>query len=187
MNNKVREVIVVEGQADSAAVKRALDAQTIETHGYGIRRETWEIMDAAYRDRGLLILTDPDFSGNQIRKKLTARFPQAKQAHIAAAEAGRQGEIGVEHAAPAVIQEAVMKAHVTMDVRGADTFSARDMRLAGLADGPSAADRRAAAGKILGIGGGNAKAFRKKLNGYGITPEELDEAIRACDDRGHQG
>ena len=63
----IKEVILVEGRDDTAAIKRAVNAQTIETHGYGIRKETWALLEKADREKGLIIFTDPDFAGNQIR------------------------------------------------------------------------------------------------------------------------
>ena len=57
---KIEEVIVVEGRDDTAAVKRAIDGLTIETHGFGIRRETWALIEKAYREKGIIIFTDPD-------------------------------------------------------------------------------------------------------------------------------
>ncbi|MBR5489075.1 MAG: ribonuclease M5, partial [Firmicutes bacterium] len=44
----VKEIIVVEGRDDTAAIKRAVDANTIETHGFGIRKETWDLIEKAY-------------------------------------------------------------------------------------------------------------------------------------------
>lgn len=76
----VKEVIVVEGRDDTAAIKRAIDADTIETHGFGIRRTTWELIENASRERGIIIFTDPDYSGNEIRRRLKERFPEAKEA-----------------------------------------------------------------------------------------------------------
>ena len=69
MENKIKEVIVVEGRDDENAIRRSLTADTIATHGFGIRKETWDLMEKAYRERGLIIFTDPDFSGEEIRKK----------------------------------------------------------------------------------------------------------------------
>lgn len=54
----IKEVIVVEGRDDTAAVLRAVDAATIETHGFGITRATWKRLEEAYRMRGLIVLTD---------------------------------------------------------------------------------------------------------------------------------
>ena len=74
---KIKEAIVVEGRDDTIAVKRAVDGLTIETHGFGIRRETWQVIEKAYSEQGIIIFTDPDFSGEEIRRKLTAQFPDA--------------------------------------------------------------------------------------------------------------
>jgi len=76
---RVKEAIVVEGRDDTNAVMQGVDGITIETHGFGIRKETWELLEKAYREKGLIIFTDPDFSGEEIRKKITARFPESKQ------------------------------------------------------------------------------------------------------------
>ena len=59
---------------------KSVDAVTIETHGYGITRRTWELIEKAYAEKGIIIFTDPDHAGRQIRKKLTERFPDAGQA-----------------------------------------------------------------------------------------------------------
>ena len=40
----------MEGRDDTAAVKRAVDAQTIETHGFGIKKQTWELIEKAYQE-----------------------------------------------------------------------------------------------------------------------------------------
>ena len=61
---KIEEVIVVEGRDDTAAVKRAIDGLTLETHGFGIRRETWALIEKAYRETGIIIFTDPDYAGD---------------------------------------------------------------------------------------------------------------------------
>ena len=84
---KIKEIIVVEGRDDTAAIKRALDADTIETHGFGIRKSTWELIEKAYNERGIIIFTDPDYSGNEIRRKLKAKFPEAKEAFLSRSQA----------------------------------------------------------------------------------------------------
>ena len=44
---KIEEIIVVEGRDDTAAIRQAVDAVTIETHGFGIREETWQLIEKA--------------------------------------------------------------------------------------------------------------------------------------------
>ena len=60
---KIDEIIVVEGRDDTQAVKKAVECETIETHGFGMSDEMWKSLDTAYRNKGLIILTDPDHSG----------------------------------------------------------------------------------------------------------------------------
>ena len=45
---RIKEAIVVEGRDDTAAVKRAAECLVIETHGFGIKKETWNLIEKAY-------------------------------------------------------------------------------------------------------------------------------------------
>ncbi|MCL1809865.1 MAG: ribonuclease M5 [Clostridiales bacterium] len=186
MTLEVKEIVIVEGRDDSAAVKRALPVQTIETHGFGIKQETWELVEKAYLQKGIIIFTDPDFSGEQIRRKLTKRFPMAKQAHLARKDAEKNGDVGVENAAPHEIADAIKKARASFE-ENEEVFTHMDIQGFGLAGSGGAAAKRAEVGKLLGIGYGNAGAFLNKLNKYGVTREELNEAVLACGNNSTQG
>ena len=168
----VKEVIVVEGRDDTAAIKRAVDAETIETHGFGIRRETWELIEKAYKEKGIIIFTDPDHAGNEIRRRLTERFPDAGHAYLSRRDATKADDIGIENADPESIIEALSKAHCTQEDKRAE-FTAADLREYGLVGRLQSADLRDRLGKALGIGYGNSKQFLSKLNKYGITREEF--------------
>ena len=109
---KIREVIVVEGRDDTDAVKKAVTADTIETHGFGIRKETWMLLDKAYETRGIILFLDPDFSGEEIRRKLTAKYPLAKQAYLDRESAKRGRDIGIENARPTQIGRASCRERV---------------------------------------------------------------------------
>lgn len=173
---RISEIIVVEGRDDTTAVKRAVDAMTIETHGFGIKKETWNLIEKAYNDIGIIIFTDPDFSGEEIRKKLTRRFPNARQAYLQRQDAEKNGDIGIENATPQAIIEALEKAHCTA-ANPTEEFTIEDMVLYGLTGIPSAAQNRDRLGKKLGIGYGNTKSFLNKLNRYQITRKEFLDCI----------
>ena len=181
---KIKEAIVVEGRDDTAAVKRAADALIIETHGFGIKKETWNLIQKAYENQGIIILTDPDFSGEEIRRKLTERFPNSKQAFLSRKDATKKDDVGIENAEPEIIAEALSKAHCTV-CSGNGLFTEDDIYRAGLTGRPDSRERRAQLGKLLGIGGGNSKALLGKLNSFSITREEFDETIRTIDNKGH--
>ena len=176
MKQHIQEVIVVEGRDDIDAVGRAGDADIIATHGYGIRQATLDRIRHAYETRGIIILTDPDSAGQRIRRKLTDLFPEALQAYISRNEALSDHDIGVENASPEVIRKALEAAGRTCAPR-TEEYDAGDMMKYGLSGGTGSRELRDRLGRKLGIGYGNAAAFLKRLNGYGITRPDLEKAL----------
>lgn len=182
---KIDQAIVVEGRDDVTAVSEAVDALIIPTHGFGITAETWGVITKAYEEKGLIILTDPDHAGEEIRRKLTEKFPDAIQAYVARSEATAADDIGIENAVPTAIAEALEKAlaragkEADRESLEADKVYAdmSDLRELGLAGTEGATELRAEAARVLGIGYGNAGAFIKKLKGFGIGLDELKEEI----------
>lgn len=171
----IREAIIVEGRDDEAAVKRAVEAEIIITHGYGIRKETLDLIERANQNQGIIILTDPDFAGEKIRKRLADRFPEAKHAHLSKEEATKDGDVGVENASPENIREALSKVRAVITERRLE-FTQDDMINYRLSGETGAADRRDKLGRLLGIGYGNSKIFLARLNHYGVTRKEFMQA-----------
>lgn len=176
MKTTIKEVIVVEGRDDESAVKAAAFAEIIVTRGYKISEKTWELLAKAEAGPGLLILTDPDHAGEQIRSRLAKRFPNAKHAYLSKEESLKNGDIGIENASPENIASALVKAHCTQPVcvsgDQAPVFTSEDLQNFGLLGEEQSGQRRDQLGKSLGIGYGNAKTFLSRLNHYGITKEE---------------
>ena len=174
---KIKEVIVVEGRDDTAAINRAVDAITIETHGFGMPDYIWPAIEKAYRSQGIIVFTDPDYAGEKIRKKVMARFPEAKQAFLPKGKALKKGNIGVENAKPEDIAEALENAHCT-SMDNPAVFTEEDLFNAGLIGEADSRDRREKLGNMLAIGYGNGKTFLKKLNSFDITKEEFYEKVK---------
>jgi ribonuclease M5 len=184
---KIKEIIVVEGRDDTAAIRRAVDAQTIETHGFGMSEEMWRQIDKAVHTRGIIVLTDPDYPGEYIRRQIRTRYPGCKEAFLPKSEALRDGDVGVENASPEAIRQALAGARAQSPASRDDeeAFTTEDLAADGLI-GPGSRVRREQLGEALGIGYGNGKTFLAKLNGFGITRKEYYEAIRSCSDQSDQ-
>ena len=174
---RIKEIIVVEGRDDTAAIKKSVDAVTIETHGYGIRKETWEVIEKAYNETGIIVFTDPDHAGEQIRRRILEKFPNAKQAFLDRADAHKNGDIGIENASPESIREALQKAHCQTE-ESKSAFCMDDLMQAGLTGRADSSARRQQMSKKLGIGYCNGKVFLQRLNKFGITKEEFEKALR---------
>ncbi len=72
---KIKEIIVVEGRDDTARIKLAVDADTIETNGSAIGDEVIRQIRLAQETRGVIVLTDPDFPGRRSGKPFLKQYP----------------------------------------------------------------------------------------------------------------
>lgn len=177
----LKEVIIVEGKNDIAAVSRAVDAEMIATGGYALNRQTMEKIKIAYEKRGIIIFTDPDSAGERIRKKLTQKFPLAGQAFVAREDATDKGDIGVEQASVKSIKEALQKVR-THVLQTKETFTVKDMFSQGLSGTKNSARKRNHLGKLLGIGYTNSRQFLKRLNNYGVSRLEFESALEQLEE-----
>ncbi len=178
----LKEVIVVEGKMDTVAVKRALECDTIETGGFALRPHTLKQIEAAYRKRGIIFLTDPDGAGGRIRKFLTERFPDAGQAFVPKKDARVPDDVGIEQASPEAIRLALSKVH-HHEYNPEPVFDVADLRDNGLSGSRDASRKRDLLGAELGIGYGTAKTFLRRLNTYGITREEFESALKIIEEK----
>ncbi len=176
----IKEVIVVEGKDDESAVKAAVKCEVIITHGYGIRASTFSQIKKAAASVGVIIFTDPDFAGEQIRKRISKAVKGCKHAFLSREDATRADDIGIENASPENIIKALKKVR-TLREDAEPLFDQNDLVQNGLIGTQSASDRRAVVGERLGIGFCNGKQFLNRLNHYGVTREEFEEAISAIE------
>lgn len=179
MKKVIKEIIVVEGRDDISAVKSAVDAEVIQVNGFAVKkRENIERIRVAEKNRGIIILTDPDYAGNEIRKYIHKFFPEAKDAYIRRSEGTKDGDIGVENASPEAIINALEKARCSV-TEIEEIFTMSYLMECGLVGGSEASERREKVGGKLGIGYSNGKQFLSKLNRYGISKEEFEEALKS--------
>ena len=172
----IKEVIVVEGRDDLAAVKRAVDAEVIWTQGFSLNKEVIDRIKLAQKRRGVVIFTDPDKAGRWIRKRIKKEVNGCKDAYLKKSDSLKDGDIGIENASPEAIKEALDKAGVSY-IESKKLFTKKDLIKAGLLKSSGAKKLRIRLGKELGIGYANGKQFLKRLNHYGIKCEEFKRAL----------
>ena len=180
---QLSQAVVVEGRDDVDAVSKAIDALIIPTHGFGITKETWEIIEKADKEKGLIVLTDPDFSGEEIRRKISEKYPNSIQAYISQEDAMSGDDIGVENATVEVIVSAIKKAvenskRIEGPAQKPDKISMKEMMTLGLAGTEQATEFRKKLCAKLGIGYSNAKTLANKLEHWGIGIKELEQTIQ---------
>lgn len=193
---KVKEVIVCEGRYDKDTLSQVFDAVIIETGGFGFfnDREKLALLRRLAEARGLVILTDSDGAGFQIRGYLKGAIDPklVKHAYIPdipgrerrKKTASKAGTLGVEGMRPEVLVEALRRAGATFE--GAESsggeakeLSAADMYALGLSGRPGSAALRAALLAELGLPGKLQGASLRGVLSALYTREELERALSA--------
>lgn len=173
----IKEVIVVEGRDDIAAVKKAVQAEVIAVGGFGINKKVIDRIKEAQKRKGVIVFTDPDFAGEKIRGIISKRVKGIKHAYIAQEDGIKDGDIGVENAKPEVIIKALQNAKITLEEKK-EFYNMQDMYYFKLTGQPDSKKRRLILGRVLGIGYGNSTQMVSRLNNYGISKEEFLNAIQ---------
>ncbi|AJA46272.1 ribonuclease M5 [Clostridium pasteurianum DSM 525 = ATCC 6013] len=177
----IKEVIVVEGRDDISAIKRAVDADVIAVGGFGINKKVIDRIIDAQKRRGVIVFTDPDFAGEKIRRIITKRVKGVKHARITQKEGTKADDIGVENAEPEAIIRALKSAKYEHKEK-VQQFNIQDMIFFKLTADIRAKERRDGVGRYLGIGYANSSQFLNRLNNFGISKEELVEAIKKAEE-----
>ena len=154
----VREAIVVEGRYDKNSLLQVVDAVILETSGFGIYndKQKQRLLRTMAEKRGLIVLTDSDGAGFQIRAFLKGCVDPALVRHAyipdvfgkerRKAKASREGKLGVEGMPPAVLLEALRRAGATLDEEPAAPQQApitkADLYARGLSGRDGSAERR---------------------------------------------
>lgn len=122
MKPRVRPVIVVEGKYDKIHLDSFLDATVLVTDGFGIfkQEEKQALLRRLARERGLVILSDPDGAGALIRSHLHTitggvgvidlYAPPVRGKEKRKAHESREGLMGVEGIEPELLLDRLEKA-----------------------------------------------------------------------------
>lgn len=175
---KLMEIIVVEGKNDLRAVKNAVDAEIITTSGLGFNDKNISLIKKAGEKNGVIVLTDSDYAGEKIRKKVDKILKgNCKHAFVPKSESTKDGDIGVENSSKESIILALKKARMRSK-NTENTFNMKDMIYYSLTGEKNSSNLRDFVGRILGIGYANTKTFLSRLNSFQVTRDELENTIK---------
>lgn len=179
MKPKIKEIIIVEGKDDIAAVKQAVDAHVIAVHGYSsFKKETIEKLKQISLTNDIIILTDPDFAGKKIRNLIKDHIPNAKHAFISRKEGTKNDNIGVENADTSAIIESLRRSKAIFhNTEQPKHYTFDDLINNNLCYGKDSKLRRERLGSVLRIGYYNSKQLLQSLNSFNIPRELFDKAL----------
>lgn len=169
---KIQEIIIVEGRSDSAKLKSFLDCDTIETSGSAIDEKTLDYIEKMSEGRGIIIFTDPDYPGMQIRQKVSSRIPRSKHAFVHKKDAIAHGKVGIAEAKKEAIIEALKDATTFIEER--ESISWQEFISLDIIGNK---EKRLNVYDAFHLGYGNAKTLFKRLNMAGITKEMIEKEL----------
>lgn len=175
-----KEVIVVEGRDDTRRLKEVFGAiETYETGGSALNNKKLLQIKTLQKNRGVIVFTDPDFPGLKIRNAIIKVVPDAKHAYLDKADARpASGKgLGVEHASPEVIKAALAGA-MTPTENKVEHINQTFLTGLDLVGHVSSKQKRELLAKKLGIGYVNGKQLKNRLNMFGITKEQVLQALK---------
>lgn len=166
---RLKQAIIVEGKYDKIKLESVVDAVILTTEGFGIYKDREKLaLIRAFAERdGIVILTDSDAAGFQIRNFLRGSIPNGKIYHayipdVFGKEArkekpSKEGKLGVEGFSPEALALALGEAKLTPDASApAPWITHSDLMDDGL------------------IGGAGSAALRKALLRRLKLPERLN-------------
>ena len=187
---KIPLPVVVEGKYDKMRLTSVIDAHIITTEGFGVFNSAEKrTLIKKLASKGIIVLTDSDRGGRQIRSYLTGILPEGAvySLHIPQIEGKERrkrrpsaaGTLGVEGMDDSVLRDIFLRFSERMgfsengDVTSPGGITKADLFLLGLTGGDCSGDARDKISKKIGLPGGmNAAAFLGAVNLL-LTPDEF--------------
>lgn len=163
---RIKQAIIVEGRYDKIRLSNITDAVVICTNGFSIYkdREKQELIKSLAAKTGIIILTDSDSAGFQIRsfirsivkqgEVLNAVTPDILGKERRKAQPSKQGKIGVEGIPDELIEQALINAGAIPEESTADKgepITRADLMDCGLIGGENCTQRRQRLQRYLGL------------------------------------
>ncbi|HBJ24487.1 MAG TPA: DUF4093 domain-containing protein [Ruminococcaceae bacterium] len=163
---RIKQAIIVEGRYDKIRLSNITDAVVICTNGFSIYkdREKQELIKSLAAKTGIIILTDSDSAGFQIRsfirsivkqgEVLNAVTPDILGKERRKAQPSKQGKIGVEGIPDELIEQALINAGAVPEESTADRgepITRADLMDCGLIGGENCTQRRQRLQRYLGL------------------------------------
>ncbi len=177
-------VIVVEGTSDVAFLSSFIDAEFVITNGSSVPRETIEYLMQIALNKEIIILTDPDYPGQQIRHKIETHVANVKHAYVTKALSIKKNKVGVAECDKKEVIRALQ--HVMSDSNANNqtgTLTTKDLYELKLIGAEDSANRRNYIMEIFNVGFCNGKTLLKRLNAIGISKEKICERMRKYDEQ----
>ena len=179
---KIKETVVVEGKDDEVKLKTLYDVHIIKTNGTHLSEECLKEIRISREINGVIIFTDQDAPGEQIRRRINEAIPGCKNAFLKKRGRKKAG-IGVENATEEEIEEAL--ANLLTYENEEETLSRKEFNALGLQGRENSSYLRSILEEHYHLGHGSAKTIFQRLNHRKLTYNEIKETLDEKRDSQH--
>lgn len=122
---RLRQAVIVEGKYDKITLENIIEATIIQTNGFGVfkDKEKCDFIRRVAQTNGIIVMTDSDSAGAQIRAFLKGICPNGSITNVYIPQlagkekrknsASKEGLLGVEGMSKKVIEEALQRSGIT--------------------------------------------------------------------------
>lgn len=174
--DKIKEVVVVEGKHDEALLKSIYDVRCILTNGSHLGKNVLDMIGKYVNDPGVIVFTDPDSVGENIRKRIMDVYPTVKHVYIDKSKAKTLRKVGVEHANFEDIRKAFANV-ASYDTTYQSELTMADLIDLGLAGSKESANLRNILKNKVPIGQCNAKTCLHRLQYLKLDKGKIEEIL----------
>lgn len=177
MNIKNKKVIIVEGKNDQHRVKMLLpNVPVLITNGSAVSDEFLDLVKKIAEDSQVVLLLDPDYHGEAIRKKIVSVCPNASHIFVKKEDAisKNKKKLGVEHVS---LDKLAIALKDIKEAKYSKNITIQDVYNLGLAGNDNSKILRKKLCDKLGIGYVNAKQLVQRLNLFNFTLDYIKEII----------
>lgn len=160
---KISRPVIVEGKYDKITLSSVIDAHVIPTGGFSLFRaeEKKALLRRLAEAHGVIVLTDPDGGGKQIRAFLSGILPKEKVTHLyipalsgkerRKEKPGKAGLLGVEGMSTSLLYELFAPFADGASPKEKAALTKTDLYLDGLSGQKGSETRRAALARAMGL------------------------------------
>lgn len=172
---EIKEIIVVEGKSDKQFLETFLKADILTCNGSAIDGFDRQYLIELSKTRGVIVLTDPDYPGERIRKEVSSYLPVCKHAFVRKENSIKKHKVGVAEASKEEVLRALENV-VTFDETSKGNLTETDLFLLNLS-GPNSSKNKEKVINQFHLGYCNSKTLLKRLNLLKVSKEALEIII----------
>lgn len=180
MKTIINALIVVEGKTDINFLSSFIEADFYEVNGSSVKKEDFDFINK-YLSRGkVILLTDPDYPGIQIRNKIKENCPNVYEAFVRKEFSIKNNKVGVAESTKEEVLNALKNAVNFYELKNnsKNNLKMSDLYDLGLCGREDSFYKRKYLSEKLHLGFTNSKTFLKRVNMLNIKKEEILEVLK---------